>query len=161
MPGVIRPPVSPCVRHSITPASSALRAAMSLAAVFFAAAPLAAQTPKVLALPPDSTHWMLEGKAEVTEYLGRRCLMLDGGGATVKDFELHDGVIDMDVATPAIRGFFGLQFRVDSVNGEYVYLRQHKSGLPDAMQYTPVLNTGLNWQLYNGDGFTGAVDIPM
>ena len=48
----------------------------------------------------------------------------------------------------------------DSVNGEYVYLRQHKSGLPDAMQYTPVLNTGLNWQLYNGPGFTGAVDIP-
>jgi hypothetical protein len=28
------------------------------------------------------------------------------------------------------------------------------------MQYTPVLNTGLNWQLYSGPGFTGAVDIP-
>jgi hypothetical protein len=28
------------------------------------------------------------------------------------------------------------------------------------MQYTPVLNTGRNWQLYNGPGFTGAVDIP-
>jgi hypothetical protein len=28
------------------------------------------------------------------------------------------------------------------------------------MQYTPILNTGLNWQLYNGPGFTGAVDIP-
>src|SRR5262249_17285815 len=28
------------------------------------------------------------------------------------------------------------------------------------MQYTPVLNTGANWQLYNGPGFTGAVDIP-
>ena len=28
------------------------------------------------------------------------------------------------------------------------------------MQYTPVLNTGLNWQIYNGPGFTGAVDIP-
>ena len=28
------------------------------------------------------------------------------------------------------------------------------------MQYTPVLNTGLNWQLFNGPGFTGAVDIP-
>src|SRR5581483_11598352 len=26
--------------------------------------------------------------------------------------------------------------------------------------YTPVLNTGLNWQIYNGPGFTGAVDIP-
>ncbi len=66
----------------------------------------------------------------------------------------------MDVATPAARGFFGLQFRIDSVNAEFIYLRQHKSGLPDAMQYTPVLNTGLNWQLYNGPGFTGAVDIP-
>ena len=41
-----------------------------------------------------------------------------------------------------------------------VYLRQHKSGLPDAMQYTPVLSTGRNWQIYNGPGFTGAVDIP-
>jgi hypothetical protein len=28
------------------------------------------------------------------------------------------------------------------------------------MQYTPILNTGMNWQLYNGPGFTGAVDIP-
>src|SRR4029079_19652653 len=41
-----------------------------------------------------------------------------------------------------------------------VYLRQHRSGYPDAMQYTPVLNTGANWQIYNGSGFTGAVDIP-
>src|SRR5690349_24984471 len=86
--------------------------------------------------------------------------MLDGGAATVKDMDLRDGVLDMDVATPAKRGFFGIQFRADSLDGEYVYLRQHKSGLPDAMQYTPVLNTGLNWQLYSGPGFTGAVDIP-
>ena len=28
------------------------------------------------------------------------------------------------------------------------------------MQYTPVLNTGRNWQIYNGPGFTGAVEIP-
>lgn len=41
-----------------------------------------------------------------------------------------------------------------------VYLRQHKSGYPDAMQYIPVLNTGANWQIYNGPGFTAAVDIP-
>ena len=75
---------------------------------------------------------------------------------------MRDGVIDLDVATTANRGFFGIQFRVDNdgLNGEWVYLRQHKSGLPDAMQYTPVLNAGLNWQVYNGPGFTGAVDIP-
>ena len=75
---------------------------------------------------------------------------------------MRDGVIDVDVATPAKRGFFGLDFRLtdDGANYEEVYLRQHKSGLPDAMQYTPVLNTGRNWQIYNGPGFTGAVDIP-
>ena len=47
----------------------------------------------------------------------------------------------------------------DGVNYEELYLRQHESGLPDAMQYTPILNTGRNWQIYNGPGFTG-VDIP-
>lgn len=75
---------------------------------------------------------------------------------------MRDGVIDVDVATPAKRGFFGFDFRIgnDGANYEEVYLRQHKSGLPDAMQYTPVLNTGRNWQIYNGPGFTGAVDIP-
>lgn len=120
-----------------------------------------AQTPP-LVIPPDSSRWALEGQAKVAEYRGRKCILLDGGAATLKDFEMRDGVVDVDVATPAKRGFFGIQFRIDQEgkNGEWVYLRQHKSGLPDAMQYTPILNTGLNWQIYNGPGFTGAVDIP-
>jgi hypothetical protein len=115
-----------------------------------------------ISVPADSPRWALEGQAKPAEYQGRKCLFLDGGGATLNDFEMRDGVIDVDVATPASRGFFGIQFRIssDGANGEWVYLRQHKSGLPDAMQYTPVLNTGLNWQIYNGPGFTGAVDIP-
>lgn len=106
-------------------------------------------------------RWDLQGNAKATVYLGRQCLQLDGGAALLKDFELTDGVVDVDVATPATRGFFGIQFRLDNegANGEFIYLRQHKSGLPDAMQYTPVLNTGLNWQLYSGPGFTGKVDI--
>jgi len=119
------------------------------------------QTPQSLSVPPDSPRWTLEGKAKPAEYQGRKSLFLDGGAATLKDFEMRDGVIDVDVATPANRGFFGIQFRIaNDVNAEWIYLRQHKSGLPDAMQYTPVLNTGLNWQIYNGPGFTGAVDIP-
>lgn len=113
-----------------------------------------------LSVPPDSPRWELQGKASVAEYQGRQCLLLDGGAATLKDFELRDGVVDVDVATPAARGFFGIQFRIDGANAEWVYLRQHKSGLPDAMQYTPVLNTGLNWQIYSGPGFTGRADIP-
>ena len=113
-------------------------------------------------IPPDSSRWDLQGQAKVAEYQNRKSLFLDGGAAILKDSKLRDGVIDVDVSTPAIRGFFGIQFRLtdDGANGEWVYLRQHKSGLPDAIQYTPVLNTGLNWQIYNGPGFTAAVDIP-
>ena len=120
------------------------------------------QTPQTTSVPPDSPRWNLEGEAKTTEYQGRKCLLLDGGAAELKDLELRDGVIDVDVATPASRGFFGIQFRIanDGANAEWVYLRQHKSGLPDALQYTPVLSTGLNWQIFNGAGFTGVVDIP-
>jgi len=120
------------------------------------------QSPQTLSLPPDSPKWDLQQGAKPAEYLGRKSQMLNGGAAVVKDFEMRDGVIEMDVATPAKRGFFGIQFRLDKdgSNGEWVYLRQHKSGLPDALQYTPILNTGANWQIYNGAGFTGAVDIP-
>jgi hypothetical protein len=120
-----------------------------------------AQPSTTHSIPPDSPRWHLEGRAAAGEYLGRKCLSLNGGEATVKDLELRDGIIDVDVATAAERGFFGIQFRIaDGKDGEWVYLRQHKSGAPDAMQYTPVLNTGLNWQLYSGPGFIGAVPIP-
>jgi len=121
------------------------------------------QTPQTLAVPPDSPRWDLQGEAKPAEYQGRKCLLIDGGAAILKDFEMRDGVLDVDVATPAKRGFFGFDFRLDKDGNNYeeVYLRQHKSGLPDAMQYTPVLNTGRNWQIFNGPGFTGAFDIPM
>jgi len=120
------------------------------------------QVPQTISVPPDSPRWEFEGQAKPADYQGRKSVFLDGGAAVLKDFEMRDAVIDVDVATPASRGFFGIQFRIDGggANAEWVYLRQHKSGQPDAMQYTPVLNTGLNWQLYNGPGFTGAVDIP-
>ena len=120
------------------------------------------QPSQSMSIPPDSPRWQLEGQAKAAEYQGRKCLYLDGGLAVLKDLEMRDGVIDVDVVTPASRGFFGIQFRIanEGANLEWVYLRQHKSGLPDAMQYTPVLNTGANWQIYNGPGFTGAIDIP-
>jgi hypothetical protein len=121
-----------------------------------------AQAKQAQSIPPDSPRWELQGQAKVTEYQNRKSLFLDGGAAILKDSKMRDAVIDVDVATPASRGFFGIQFRLsdDGANGEWVYLRQHKSGLPDAIQYTPVLNTGANWQIYNGPGFTAAVDIP-
>ena len=130
-----------------------------LAVVLLLGAAVHAET---LSVPPDSPRWQLDGEAKPADYLGRKCLMLDGGAATLKDFEMRDGIIDVDVATSATRGFAGFLFRMvdDGANAEELYLRLHKSGLPDAMQYTPVFHTGRNWQIYNGPGFTGAVNIP-
>jgi hypothetical protein len=133
---------------------------LAFAVGLFARSELPAQTPQTLSVPPDSPRWELEGEARPAEYQGRKCLFLDGGAATLKDFPLRDGVVDVDVATPASRGFFGIQFRIAGDDAEWVYLRQHQSGYSDAIQYTPVLSTGLNWQIYNGPGFTAAVDIP-
>jgi hypothetical protein len=117
---------------------------------------------ETLAVPADSPRWDLQGQAKLSEFQGRKSLLLDGAEASLKDFEMRDGVIDVDVAAPATRGFFGIHFRVASnnVDAEEVYLRPHKSGQPDATQYTPVFNTGRNWQLYNGPGFTAPVEIP-
>lgn len=141
-------------------------------AAFLLGSLVRAETPQTLSIPPDSPRWEFVAQSNATEYLGRKCIFMDGGAAVLRDLELRDGVIDVDVATPANRGFFGIQFRVANngvsaeqlarfaLNGEWVYLRQHKSGHSDAMQYTPVLNSGLNWQIYSGPGFTGAVDIP-
>jgi hypothetical protein len=140
--------------------SSASIGARVFALGLFSGSALLAQTPQTLTVPPESPRWEIEGEARPAEYQGRKCLLLDGGAATLKDFQFRDGVIDVDVATPARRGFFGIQFRIAGDDAEWVYLRQHQSGYPDAIQYTPVLKTGLNWQIYNGPGFTAAVDIP-
>lgn len=135
-----------------------VRAILALLVMFLR--PALAQESSPLCVPADSPRWDLQGKASVGEFGGRKSLLLEGGAAALKDFELRDGVIDVDVASTAVRGFFGVDFRIDGANWEEVYLRPHKSGLPDAMQYTPVLNTGRNWQIYNGPGFTGPVDVP-
>jgi hypothetical protein len=63
--------------------------------------------PETLSIPADSPRWDLQGEAKVSEYLGRKCIALEGGAAIAKDFEMRDGVLDADVATSGKRGFFG------------------------------------------------------
>jgi hypothetical protein len=132
------------------------------AALLVGAIQVNAQT-NTLSVPPDSSQWDLQANAKATEYQGRKCLLLDGGAAVLKDFIMRDAVMDMDITTTRKRGFMGIQFRLDAdgKNGEWVYLRAHKSALPDAIQYTPIINQEATWQLYNGPGFTGRLDIPM
>lgn len=139
-----------------------LKLALLVPALLVPALSIVAGRTDRLEVAPGSARWDLQGRAKPVVQRGRACLELDGGAALLKDVDLADGIVDVDVTTSAPRGFFGIQFRLDDEgeNGEFVYLRQHKSGQPDAMQYTPVLHTGLNWQLYSGPGFTGRVDIP-
>src|SRR6185369_5365920 len=111
--------------------------------------------------PADSPQWQLGPKAKVTDYLGRRCLALEDDVATLKDFEMTDGVIDADMAGTGARGFYNIFFRTQpNGDGEEVYLRPHKTGLDDAQQYSPMFQRVGVWQIYNGPGFTAAVDIP-
>ena len=122
----------------------------------------AAQSAQTVSVPPDSPRWELEGQAKVAEYQGRKCLFLDGGAAILKDLEMRDGVIDVDVATPASRGFFGIQFRIDgratTPNG---FISASTSpGFPTPCSTRRCSTPARNWQIYNGPGFTGAVDIP-
>ena len=105
-----------------------------------------------------SDRWLFRN-ARLTEYLGRECLI---GFAYLKDVELSDGVIEVDVAMTGARSYPGIVFRVRSEqNYERLYLRPHRAGLyPDAIQYTPVINGIAGWQLYNGAGFTAGGEFP-
>lgn len=95
------------------------RLAPCVLALLIASAAHSQTTPQAAAVAPDSPRWDLEGEARPADYLGRKCLLLDGGAAVLKNFEMRDAVIDVDVATPASRGFFGIQFRLadEGANG--------------------------------------------
>lgn len=109
-----------------------------------------------------SSGWEIKGPGSgVESYLGRNALRLSTGNAYRRDVRLKDGTIELDVATTGGRSFFYVQFRMES-DGDYeeIYLRPHKTGLGDALQYNPVYRGESNWQLYHGEGGTAPVDIP-
>ena len=110
-----------------------------------------------VSVPFDSDKWQIRF-GETTEHLGQKAFK---GSATLKDVEFQNGIIEFDVAFSGPRCFAGVNFRMQSAaNYEHLYLRPHKSNLPDALQYTPVFNYVSSWQLYNGNGFTAAHEIP-
>lgn len=85
---------------------------------------------------------------EFRQVAGRPALCLDGV-ALVRDDNLRAGAVAVDVAVTGQRQFANVIFRArDAANYEEAYLRLAKSGFPDAVQYTPVLNGETNWQLF-------------
>lgn len=110
---------------------------------------------------PFSSGWELSPKGVRAERVdGRDTLAFESGVATRRDVALQDGTIDMDVQVTRRRSFVYVTFRMqDDREYEDFYLRPHKSGLPDSMQYAPVYQGASAWQLYHGPGATAAVEF--
>lgn len=98
---------------------------------------------------------------EVVQHMGRSALLVRSGTVLLEDVEFQDGTIEVNIAPSSNFAFAGLVFRAQSADDlEEVYLRLHKSGLPDALQYTPRYNAMAAWQFYNGEGYTAATVFP-
>jgi dienelactone hydrolase len=105
----------------------------------------------------QAAAWSIDGSASIASYKGRSVLQVESGFGFKRDVRLLDGTIDFDVELTRRRSFVYLQFRMLSDDEhEEVYLRPHKSDLPDALQYAPVWQGQSAWQLHHGPGGTGA-----
>lgn len=106
--------------------------------------------------------WRLLGEGtRVVQFDGRSALEMVNGQGILSDLRFQDGTIDVDVRFPTQRSFIYLKFRMQS-DSEYeeIYLRPHKSNLPDATQYAPVFQSSSAWQFYHGPGGATAADLP-
>jgi len=104
----------------------------------------------------DSERWQLGPTSRIEEFMGRKALTLTGM-AFLKDVEFENGVVEVDLAFKEGTIFPTIIFhQQDEANYEEFYVRPHKSGKPDALQYTPVFNGLSAWQLYYGEGCTNA-----
>lgn len=131
------------------PRTSLLTAtALSLAA--FAATAAAQDAPE----PITWSGYALENqgptdRVSVREIAGTEVLTVARTTVMLSGAEFSEGVIEFDIALDDKRGFGGLIWHANGRDTEYFYLRQHKSGLPDAGQYTPIRNGLTGWQLYS------------
>lgn len=112
----------------------------------------------------SAARWNIrDPDAKQEEYLGRPSLYLKDGLAVLKDVNFEDGTIDVDMAAPKTRAFMAVIFRTQENprETENIYLRAHKSGWADALQYMPSFGPGGTWQLFHGDGYTNTAEIPQ
>ena len=116
-------------------------------------------------LPLNPGNWHVEDKdmqsrpLDISTLYGRECMHLPPGQvAYYKDSSLMNFRMEMDIAGIAMPGF-GFRGR-DKQNYEYIYLRVLSDNQEDALQYLPVFNGGLSWQLYNYPVYEKKVSFP-
>ena len=110
----------------------------------------------------DEDGWELSGDdTRLEEFLGEPALRIRTGRAIRRDVRLEDGTIEFDVALTAFRSFVYIQFRMQSdEEHEEIYLRPHKTLLPDAIQYTPVFRGSSQWQLFHDASAAATAEFP-
>lgn len=113
------------------------------------------------AIPFASDRWDMTNADVVTEeYQGKQSVLIKSGNIFLTGDPILNGDIEFDINFSDQRGFPGIAFRmVDPDNYEDIYIRPHKSGKPDAIQYTPVFNGVSAWQLYHGPGYTDTLTL--
>lgn len=89
--------------------------------------------------------------AHPSEWKGRKALYLEKMNSAVflrEEVGYHFFRLQAEVAIPGEVGFIGLVFGAkDSANNELVYLG------PVEIQYDPVMNGSMTWQIYNGPSY--------
>lgn len=115
--------------------------------------------------PFTSEHWKIENTDEteseikVLDFKGKSALKLEASQkAYLKNRKFKNFVLEFYCNGLSGPGF---GFRIkDRQNYEYLYLRLGLSGKKDALQYVPIYNGSLPWQLYNYPKYEGQALFP-
>jgi hypothetical protein len=101
------------------------------------------------AVPMEPQYWDTAGtNSKFISYNNRKAIHLTSSMLRLKNQTFENGIIEVDVAVLNERSFSGLVFREANGHHEELYLRLHKSGQPDAVQYTPSFNKESVWHHY-------------
>jgi len=100
----------------------------------------------------------IKSEIKTLEHKGKQALLLEASQtAYLKDKKFKN--FEMEFYCNG--NFPGLAFRViDNKNFEYLYLRVPMSKKRDALQYIPIYNGSLPWQLYNYPNYEGNAEFP-
>jgi hypothetical protein len=142
-----QPSIDTQKRRKLAKMLKAKTAALLIAGSFLLSSASAAADPVEL----EMTNFSLGGARSPSFKIisNRHALCMEGGTALVVDREMRHGTISVDVQNSRHRHFAHLVFRaIDADDHESVYLRMHKDGQLDAIQYSPHIRSEANWQLF-------------
>jgi hypothetical protein len=110
------------------------------------AAPAHAE-PRGIAAEPASFDLSGAGTASFETRAGRSAICVEGA-ALLEGVRARQGVLRADILNTGRRAFANLIFHAETARDfEAAYLRLHRSGQPDAAQYTPHISGESHWQL--------------